>query len=108
MRTRDILRKAKKLVKLPGSWLSGSWNKCKYDFKDENGNIYATFNQYCLGGAINEALGLAPGFLGDSPDRDRAVKKLGFKNFDKLVEWNDRQKRKHQDILDRLDDAIGR
>jgi hypothetical protein len=105
MDTRDILRKAKKLVKLPGSWISHTWNQCRTDFT-VNGKVYATFSQYCLGGAINEVLGLEPSFQGEHVQRDRAVKKLGFKNLDKLTDWNDAPKRTQKQILDRLDKAI--
>lgn len=59
--------------------------------------------EWCIGGAIMAAIGTE---ILDTR-HSRLVRALGFDRWDDMVRWNNADERTQQDILDRVDEAIG-
>lgn len=102
METIEVLRGARKLLEVDRAWRKHAF--AGTDPKHECPTLSEEATCFCLAGAMYRVMGVRPsdnaGVIND------AVKVLGFSSRQRLIEWNDKLRRTHKDIVARLDTAI--
>ena len=102
METIEVLRGARTLLAGSDAWrrhaFAGTERRENCSLMSEGATCF------CLAGALYRVMGVRP------PENARAiggaVVALGFRNRQRLIEWNDSKSRTHAHVLERLDNAI--
>lgn len=100
----QILEKARELLSNPKSWMQ------KVLWADEQGNAVEIDKacRFCLDGAIEKVHFDIEGKIGSMGFDHAVIRALGFTRLRDLYDWNDDPERTHQEVLDRLDQAIAK